>query len=82
MLASPTHDWVAKKMGYSISGVSLLRNNNRQPHFSTMETVEDAFKWPIYDQIDARRSGTYAQEFNKVLANRFAEENKENKENG
>lgn len=80
-LPEPTHDWVAKKMGYSISGVSLIRNGKRRPHFATMETVEEAFKWPIYDQIDARRENRYHTEFNKVVAKKLAEE-KESKENG
>lgn len=49
------HRWVAEKLGYSISGVSLLRRGHRRPTLHTMEAVQRAFGWPVADQVEARR---------------------------
>lgn len=74
----PTLEWVAKKMGYSVSGVSLIRSGNRQPTLITMDVVEKAFDWPVTEQVLARRNQKYAEEFNKVISERFNNEKQEN----
>lgn len=50
-----TNRWAAERMGYSISGVSLLRGGHRQPTLETMEAVQEAFGWPVEDQVKHRR---------------------------
>lgn len=64
----PVHRWVADRMGYTISGVSLLRNGQRQPTVETMGEIERAFDWSSSDQIRAFRDGTFVQQFNQRLA--------------
>ena len=49
-----TNGWVAERMNYSRSGVSLLRSGNRQPTLDTMEEVAKAFGWPVEDQVKHR----------------------------
>lgn len=67
-----THRWVAERMGYSVSGVSLLRNGHRQPTIETMEKVEEAFDWPMCDQVAARDD--YAKQFNQIIEKKHQEE--------
>jgi transcriptional regulator with XRE-family HTH domain len=73
----PPLNWVAERMGYSISGVSLLRNGGRRPTIDTMELIEEVFEWPILDQVQARRDGKFPDEFNKVTSEQYHTE-KEN----
>lgn len=66
----PTHGWVAEKIGFSVAGVSLLRNGHRQPSMQTMEEIESAFGWSLHAQIDARKN--YAEAFEKMLQEAWA----------
>lgn len=74
----PNHRWVADRIGYSVAGVSLLRSGQRQPTIRTMEIMEDVFRWPMCDQVDVRDD--YSESLNKMLGDRFNEENEENEE--
>lgn len=65
---APTLAWVAGKMGYSESGISRLLSGSRKATLDTMRTVEQAFGWPIEQQVVAPE---WAQEFNKIITERF-----------
>lgn len=65
------HRWVADRMGYSMAGVSLIRNGHRAPTLQTMEAVEAAFGWPICDQVEARAD--YAALFEEKVTQAYAE---------
>lgn len=69
----PTHGWVAERIGFSVAGVSLLRNGHRQPSMQTMEIIAEKFGWSLHDQIDARKN--YAEAFEKMLQAAWSEAN-------
>lgn len=62
----PTHAWVADKMGYSISGVSLLRSGKRKPTLATIDRIEQVFGWDACDQLLHRDD--FAELFNQWIA--------------
>lgn len=58
---------IGKKIGMSHSGVCRLRMGNRFPSSEAARRIEEALNWPIVDQFNAIRNGTYAEEFEKVI---------------
>lgn len=72
-----TNGWAAERMGYSPSGVSLLRSGNRNPTLETMEAVEKAFGWTIEDQVRNRRR--YSEKFEQVILAVYAREQERKK---
>ena len=67
MDTSPTHGWVADRIGFSVAGVSLLRSGHRLPSIPTMEVIDEVFGLPVADQIKERKH--YARSFeDKITA--------------
>lgn len=62
----PTHGWVAERMGYSISGVSLLRSGKRKPTLATIDRIEEVFGWDACEQLLHRDD--FADHFNHWVA--------------
>lgn len=69
-----TNGWIAKKMRYSESGVSLLRRGLRSPALSTMKIVSDAVGWPLADQAEALDTLDWHNQFNSRMAQAFEDE--------
>lgn len=74
------HGWIARKMGFSIAGVSLIRSGKRVPSFSTMEIIEREFGWSVVNQVRARHH--YASAFEKKMQAAYNREQKEAKKDG
>lgn len=72
----PTNQWVADRMGYSISGVSLLRSGKRQPTVATMDRIEQVFGWDACDQMNHREG--FADHFNLWLTKIYEMEQEQN----
>lgn len=70
----PEHRWVAKKIGISISGVSLIRSGNRRPSLGLMNNIEFVFDWKVTDQIGSVQAGTYRDDFNRVIEEAYGKE--------
>ena len=68
---SPTHGWVAERIGFSIAGVSLLRSGQRMPSIPAMETIAQAFDWPVAEQIGVRKN--YAEHFEAKIKETYQE---------
>lgn len=71
---NPPHRWVTDRMGYTIPGVSMLRNGRRNPTLSTMKLIETSFGWPVTEQVRCSKS-EWTKEFNKMLKERYEEAN-------
>lgn len=64
------HKTVAARIGFSESGVSMIRAGKRFPMLSTMESIEKAYGWKVEDQVAARED--YAGAFNQMLQDWYA----------
>lgn len=73
-----TNGWIAKKIGYSESGVSLLRRGLRSPTLQTMKSVSEAVGWSQASQIEALCALDWDLQFNSRMAEAFEEEIKNN----
>lgn len=74
-------EWIAQKMGYSRQGVYRLRvpgNRDTDPMLSQrrMDSVEKAFGWTRADQYVAISKGQWISEFERVVAEAYAKEQK------
>lgn len=71
--AAVTNPQVGEKIGIGHTGVSRLRSGDRSPSIETMIAIEEAYSWPIGEQIRARRQGKkpYAEAFEAVLASHY-----------
>ena len=69
-----TNGWIANKMRYSESGVSLLRRGLRSPALSTMKTISDAIGWPLSDQAEALETLDWHNQFNSRMDQAFEAE--------
>ncbi len=64
----PTHEFVAERLGLSVATVSRLRTGDRLPSLEVMIDISEMTKWGVDAQAVSRQRGTYAQDFNEVLA--------------
>ena len=69
-----TNGWIANKMRYSESGVSLLRRGLRSPALTTMKTIAEAIGWPLADQAKALEALDWHAQFNSRMAQAFEDE--------
>lgn len=68
--SAPTHKWIARRMGYTESGISRLRSGSRKPTLDTMRTVEQAFGWPLPEQVV---SENWAEDFETITKEKYQE---------
>jgi transcriptional regulator with XRE-family HTH domain len=54
---------IGEQIGLSYAQVSRIRNGTRRPSVETMLRIEDVYHWSAQAQLNARRAGTYATEF-------------------
>lgn len=59
---------VAECLGMSVSGVSRIRSGSRDPSPSKMLQISQSYGFSTDAQLRALATGTYAAEFNRVLA--------------
>lgn len=64
---APTNQDVAAKIGLTHSGVSRIRSGDRLPSIPTMARIETVYGWTVQDQVSARGTGKYAEEFEGAL---------------
>lgn len=69
-----SHQEIADVVGLDMSTVSRLRAGQRKPNIDTMQRVEQAFAWPLADQVKARDLGPdrYAQDFEAHVRRYFS----------
>lgn len=63
-----TNQAVADRIGITHSAVSRIRSGDRLPSFDVMRVIAEVYGWDLQSQSDARILGSYASEFEAVLA--------------
>jgi transcriptional regulator with XRE-family HTH domain len=71
MKAAVTNQRVADDLGITHSAVSRIRSGDRAPGLEVMMTMHESWGWDLAEQALARKLGTYAEEFERVLAARY-----------
>lgn len=64
----PPHSAVAKVLGLTVATVSRIRSGDRLPSLNVMRLISESYDWSLDDQLVSRDEGTYANEFNRQLA--------------
>lgn len=65
--AAITNPQVGELIGMTFTGVSRIRSGARRPSLHIMLRIRDVFGWDMNEQANARRSGNYHEQFEKVL---------------
>ncbi len=68
---NPANHTVAERLGCSTPLISQYRTGRLTPSWAMMETIEKALGWPFEDQVNAKRSGTYSDEFESAVQSRW-----------
>jgi hypothetical protein len=75
--------WIAEKTGYNRQGIYRMRmkgNRDKGPMpMERMNRMEKAFGWSKADQFTAISEGRWIEEFEKVVAEAYAKEQKRGK---
>lgn len=69
--ADVVHPVVAERLDVNFSSVSRLRTGVRHPSYRLMTKIEQEFGWDCGQQVHAAVNGTYANEFERVLAHEY-----------
>lgn len=64
-MSSPSNTALGDLLGVSHATVSRWRSGDRLPELTNMQKIAQTLDWPLTDQVDARDSGKYADEFSK-----------------
>lgn len=70
--STATNQQVADDLGVTHSMVSRIRSGDRIPSLDVMLTIH-SWGWGLEKQALAKTLGTYAEEFEKLLAARYGE---------
>lgn len=73
----PTNQWVADKIGLTVSGVSRIRSGDRVPSRKVMAMIFQKFGYRLGDQVADSLQGGYLQELEKHISQTYAKENQE-----
>lgn len=66
----PTNEYLGELLGVSHAMVSRYRSGDRLPSVDVMQRMKELYDWSIDDQVDARNSGTYAEQFSALVNER------------
>lgn len=69
--ANVVHPIVAKRLNVNFSSISRMRTGVRNPSYRLMAKIEQEYGWDCGQQVHAAVGGTYANEFERVLANEY-----------
>lgn len=69
--ADVVHPVVAKRLDINNSSASRMRTGARVPSYPLMVKVEQEYGWDCGLQVHAAVNGTYANEFERVLADEY-----------
>lgn len=69
--ADVTNREVAEVLGVTHSMISRIRSGDRSPSLDLMTRIAFEFKWPLEDQGNERRLGTYRHGFEEHLSREY-----------
>lgn len=66
-----TNEWVAQQLGLTHSMISRIRSGDRRPSIEVMGKIQERFHWSLNKQLEARREGNYAAQFELILGRQY-----------